>query len=697
MKHPFMMTACALAACVALGDGARAQDSKEKDKETTLEAVVVTGKREHRVSKGATNLPLEIKDTPQSISTIDKEDMRDFGATDSNDALRYGTGLVVEEWETNRTSYFSRGFQVMLTQVDGLGMTNEWGIAEGQQDTYLFERIELIRGANGLLTGVGNASGTINYVRKRPTNKDGGEVILTGGSHEFGRLAVDYNKVFTEDGTWAGRLVVAQEDKGSYLRSLHNHRGTIYGVVDGQIGSSGVLTFGFGYQDAKQQSPMWGSLTLNRADGTRVDFPRSSSTSQDWSYWYTRSYNVFAEYTHTLSADWEAKLTYNHRKGTEDTKLFYAYGTLAADNTGLVGWPYRSDGDATSDILDANLTGRFGAFGRKHEVILGLSHSKQKKFSEYYSITSPAGPALPAFPYPGDVYPEPTWGPTLVGADGKQQLTRLYAATRLQLTDSLKGIAGVNAVNLKRDGTSIYGGGVALNNDKTDKVSPYVGLTYDVTPDMLAYASYSDIFQAQEQRDINGQFLPAMKGINAEVGVKAEWLDRKLLTTFALFTAKQTGLATLAGTDPQTQQSWYEGKDVKSRGFEVEVSGRISADTRLTAGFTKLKLTGPDGNDIYEWVPRTTVNLRADTRVPMLPRLKLGAAARWQSEVFRIAGPKQDSYLVANAFAAYELSDAATLRFNVDNLTDKKYLRTVQFGAIYAAPRTYAVSLEYKL
>ena len=52
---------------------------------------------------------------------------------------------------------------------------------------------------------------------------------------------------------------------------------------------------------------------------------------------------------------------------------------------------------------------------------------------------------------------------------------------------------------------------------------------------MLAYASYSDIFQAQDRRDINNSYLQPMKGVNVEVGVKAEWLGGKLLTTFALF------------------------------------------------------------------------------------------------------------------------------------------------------------------
>jgi len=708
--RPSTLTAAVLSALAALGQAhaqAQAQApvppalpaSQAQAHETTLEKVVVSAKRENRVSKGATNLPLEIKDTPQSISTIDRQDLVDYGLTGSNDALRYGTGINVEQYETNRTTYNARGFDIMLTQIDGLGMTNDWGTVVGEQDTYLFERIELIRGANGLLTGVGNASGTINYVRKRPTNKDGGEVIVTAGSYDLGRVALDYNKVLTPDGAWAARLVAAFEDKDSYLRALHDRRSTIYGVVDGQVGDNGVLTFGFGYADAKQQSPFWGSLTLNHEDGSQADFPVSSSPSQDWTQWYTRSYNAFVEYTHALSADWDAKVTYNHVRSAEDTKLFYAYtltGYLEPDNTGLIGWPYRSDGKSGSDILDANLSGRFSAFGRRHEAVVGLSYSKQKNDAVFYTIdpSSPA-PALPAFPYPGNVYPEPIWGATASAADGDQQLTRLYAATRLALTDQLKGIVGLNAINLKRDGTSIYGGGVALDNDKMNDVSPYIGVVYEITPSMNAYASYSDIFQAQEQRDVNGQFLDPMKGVNAEVGMKAEWLDRRLLTTFALFSAEQKGLATFAGTDAN-QQSYYEPKDVTSRGFEAEATGRVSNLTNLTVGYTQLKLTGPDGNDIYEWVPRRTLKLRIDSAVPTLEKLRLGLATRWQSDVSKLGGASQDAYWLADAFAAWRLTDAATLRLNVMNLFDEKYLKSVQYGGYYGAPRHYALSLEYR-
>ena len=705
---PLMLTVIALAAMSALGD-ARAQATAPAQAasaapaptpETTLQKVVVTTKREHRVSTGATNLPLEIKDTPQSISTIDKQELTNFGVTGTLDALRYGTGVNVEQYETNRAEINSRGFQVMLTQVDGLGMTNDWGTVVGQQDAYLFERVELIRGANGLLTGLGNSSGTINYVRKRPTNKDGGEVIATVGSYDLKRLALDYNKVLSDDGAWAGRVVVAEEDKNSYIRALRDKRSTIYGVVEGQVGDKGVLTLGFGASQSRQRAPMWGSLTLIHADGTQADFDQSASTSQDWTHWNSRAYNAFAEYTYAISPDWEAKFTFNHRYGSDDTKLFYAYsltGTLNNDNTGLIGWPYRSYGTSTSNIVDGNVSGHFNAWGRKHDLTVGLSYTNLKAKTDYYLITSPAGPALPAFPYAGDVYPEPTWGGTASGADGEQKLARLYVATRLQLTDQLKGIVGVNAISLKRNGTSIYGGGVNLDNEKTNKASPYVGLTYDITPSILGYASYSDIYQVQDQRLVTGAFVAPMKGVNAELGVKAEWLNRQLLTTFAVFQAKQKGLAIEAGFDTTSQQSWYEPKDVNSRGFEFEVTGQLGKDTKLTAGYTQLRLTAPDGGDTSEWIPRKTINLRAETRTPFLPALQLGGAARWQSEVSKIGGATQEAYLLADAFVAYDLTAKATLRLNVKNVFDKKYLRTVEYGAIYGAPRNFAVSLEYKL
>ncbi len=137
-----------------------------------LDTVLITAQRADRVSRGATGLDLDIKDTPQSISVVTSF-MEDYGASNLNDALRLATGISVEEWETNRANYVARGFEIKNTQMDGVGLPNNWGIVTGAMDAFGYEKLEVIRGANGLLTGVGNAAGTINYVRKRPTNNTG--------------------------------------------------------------------------------------------------------------------------------------------------------------------------------------------------------------------------------------------------------------------------------------------------------------------------------------------------------------------------------------------------------------------------------------------------------------------------------------------------------------------------------------------
>ncbi|NSL53432.1 TonB-dependent siderophore receptor [Uliginosibacterium aquaticum] len=669
------------------------------DKE--LAAVVVSSLRANRVSKGATGLPMEVKETPQSISTFDSVDMQNYGVTGSNQALQMVTGINVEQYETNRATFESRGFEIQLTQMDGLGMTNSWGTVVGQQDTFLFDKIEVIRGANGLLTGVGNASGTVNYVRKRPTNKDEGQVVLEGGSYDKKRVALDYNKVLTEDGTVAGRVVLIHQDKDSWIRSLNDRDTTLYGVIDSQIGSNGVLTVGVTDQDHRQKSPMWGSLTLNYADGSQASFDTSASTSQDWTYWNTKSTTAFAEYTHYLSDNWEGKFTYNKRHAEEETRLLYAYslsGALNNDNTGLVGWPYGSYTTTDSDLFDLNLSGNFNLFGRKHELITGLSHSIEETDTDTYSFDSSYMlQALPAFPYGGNVYPEPNWGARTPASGGKQTLTRLYGATRLALTDELRAIVGLNSVKLEREGSSRYGSVTTTTEyPDTRKSSPYYGLTYDITGNLLGYLSYSEIFQNQDQTDYSGAYLDPMKGVNREAGLKADWLDKRLLTTFAVFSAKQEGLATYDGMTSAGQYA-YVPKDVKSTGFELEATGKIGRDANLALGFTRIKLTGPDGNDIYEWVPRTQVKARFDSAIPGLPALRLGLSTRWNSDVRKNGGARQDAYSVSDAFARYQITPEMSARLNVNNLFNQKYVTGIAYGAVYGEPRSAYLTLDYKL
>jgi outer membrane receptor for ferric coprogen and ferric-rhodotorulic acid len=690
----------AVALAVAAASGVvHAQDFSGQ----TLETVLITAKRDDRVSKGAIGLDLDIADTPQSISVVTADQMDKFGANNINDALRLATGINVEEWETNRTNYMARGFEIKNTQVDGVGLPNDWGIVTGAMDTFGYEKLEVIRGANGLLTGVGNSSGTINYVRKRPTNIAQGSIEVSGGSFDRRRVEADYSTPFTADGKWAGRAVVASEESNSYIRGLSNERTFVYGVVDGQLGDRSTLTLGASYQEANSDGNMWGALVLAYTDGTQAEFPRGASTALDWTYWDTENTTAFAEYTFKLSDAWDFKLTYNYRKYQDVSSLFFAYTNEGIDRDtglGLMGNPGHWPTQDEAHLAEASVNGTFELFGREHEAMLGLSHGSGEHTQQVRFTADPDDPSwgpLPPFPYPGDAFAEPVWGPVQEDSFTDQSLKRGFGATRLSVSDKVKAIVGFNYAEYHRDGR--LSGGIPFDQTESE-VSPYAGLTYQVLDRLMLYGSYSDIYQPQDQYDITGRYLPASKGLNYEVGAKAELLDRRVLATVALFKAEQEDLATFAGMSDGGQY-YYEGVDVSSKGIEVEVVGRLGEHVDLVLGYTSLQLEGAQGEDIYEWVPRHTANLSLSAQLPSFTAVAFGVNGRWQSDIAKLDEYtnviiRQDSYATLNAFARWQITDKLDVRANVRNITDEKYITSLYQVGFYAAPRNYEVGVGYR-
>ncbi|HEY0182920.1 MAG TPA: TonB-dependent siderophore receptor [Rhodopila sp.] len=697
-----LLTVGLLAAMHAHAQTAETSDSPQA---TDLDRILVIGQRASRVSNGATNLDLDIKETPQSISVVTQEQMEQFGADSLDDALRLATGIQVEQTSTNQTQYLSRGFEIKNTQIDGVGLPNGWGVVTNAMDAFGFEKLEVIRGANGLLTGVGNAAGTINYVRKRPTNEAQGQVGITFGSENRRRVEADYSTPFNDDSTWAGRVVVAREESDSYLRDFESDRTYLYGVIDGQVGENGTLAFGYSWQKADTSGNMWGALSFIDVNGNQIEWDRSASTTQDWTYWNSTTHAGFVEYTHRLSDSWQAKASYNYRVYDHDSKLFmgYSFGLDPVTGEGLYGWAYKSPYETKAHIGDITVNGRFELFGQEQEAMFGVSAARSEG-TDWYNPTDTSGPqfgALPGFPYAGDAIAEPVWGPRAVYTTLDQRLTRVFGTTRLAFTDRFKTILGFNWAEYRRE--SVDNEGVA--SDKTDRnLAPYAGVTFDFTDRITGYANYSYIYQPQDAVDYDRIYIDPSKGTNYEIGVKAEWLDRRLLTTLAWFSAKQDGLATYVGTRflDGYAYGYYRPVDIDSKGFEFEATGKLGEHTNLLFGYTHLKMDGEDGSDTYRWVPRRTANLMLSTRLPGYPALSFGAGGRWQSDVSNFesyvttAPVRQSSYTLLNAFLAWDITPDLTLRANVNNITDKKYIQSLYSVSYYGPPRQYALSLNWR-
>jgi outer-membrane receptor for ferric coprogen and ferric-rhodotorulic acid len=370
---------------------------------------------------------------------------------------------------------------------------------------------------------------------------------------------------------------------------------------------------------------------------------------------------------------------------------------------GLYGWAYKSPYETKAHLGDITLNGRFELFGQEQEAMFGVSTARSEG-TDWYNPTDTTGPqfgALPGFPNAGNAIAEPVWGDRTVYTTLNQRLTRVFGAARLAFTDSFKTILGFNWAEYQRDSVDNTG----ATSDITDRnFAPYAGVTFDFSDRITGYANYSYIYQPQDAVDYDRIYIDPSKGTNYEIGIKAEWLDRRLLTTLAWFSAKQDGLATYVGTRFLEGYAYGYSRpvDIDSKGFEFEASGKLSDTTDLLFGYTHLTMDGEDGSDTYRWVPRNTANLLLSTRLSGFPALSFGAGGRWQSEVsnfesYVVSAPvRQNSYTLLNAFVAWDITPDLTLRANVSNITDKKYIQSLYSVSYYGPPRQYALSLNWR-
>ena len=666
--------------------------------DTELEEIFVTARRDNRETRGAMILPSSLMDTPQSVTIVDAELMQDFGLDDVNRLLGFVTGVNVEAVETDRTYYNSRGFDIKSMQVDNVGMPFNWNVV-GTLDTYLYDKIEVIRGANGLLTGTGNPSGTVNYIRKRPTNDFQAAMRVANGSWDTWRVEGDLSGPLTESASWAGRLVGAVEDGDSYLDHYSNRRDVLYGVVEGQLGDSGAITLGYTMQNSDSDGVLWGALPMLYSNGRQTNFPVSTSTTMDWTFWNNSSETAFVEGLWRLPKDWQLQATVTWNSYDEESELFYTYAYPGLDETtglGLYGYPGKYSAASDRTLLDATVSGPFELGGRSHELVVGVnwSQSDEGYWSNPAPGDDPAWGALPSFPgWNGREIPRPAFGARQRDSDWSADMQRLYAVARLRPNDAFDVVIGVNAVDVSSDG---YSFGESMDYDEQD-VSPYVGLVYRLLPTLNAYASWSDIFEPQSE--VNEQLKPlgAATGTSYEGGLRTELLEKRLLASIAVFYARQDNYAEYADVDLDSGISYYTGTDVTSQGVELEVSGSITERWQVTAGYTDLSLKDQHGAAARTFIPRQTFNLTTRYAPALLPGLHVGAAAKWQSDIYLdTAGGKirQDARAVWSAFLGYEIGRHWEVTVMGENLSDEKYLASLYWDqAFYAPPRNWTASV----
>lgn len=653
-----------------------------------------TGAYTVRRSDSATGLTQTLRETPQSVSVITRPIMDDFNLNSVNDVLDAVAGVVVEKVETDRTYYTARGFDIVNFQVDGIGIPLVYGLVDGDLDTAIYDRVDVMHGAAGLLNGTGNPSATINFVRKRPTRDFQASAGLTLGSWSDVRVDADVSGALNASGSVRARLVLAGQDRESYLDRYQSKKGVFYGVVEADLSDNTLLTFGHTQQNNRPKGVLWGALPLYYSDGSPTNYDVSTSTSPDWTQWDSNIGITFAELRHDFANGWHATTVFTHRDVSSRSKLFYVYGTPDAETgEGLFVWPSRHSQDNDQNIVDVRASGPFTLMGREHEAIIGFSTSRSTLNNQSIRGRS-LGEPLPDLSTWDGIFSEPIFDVPGGGGHFVDKQHSVYAATRLQASNRLKFILGANSTWLDSEGDS-YGAG----RDKSEhKTTPYIGAIYDLTSDISLYGSHTAIFLPQSEIGADLNRLKPAEGYNNELGVKAEWLDKRLNASFALFQARQNNLAQSTYFDENLGITIYEGVDTRSQGFEFELAGEIASGVKINAGYTQLSIEDTDGNDTRTFSPRRMLRLASTWQV--LPQVKLGAKLNWRSETRRDLGNgitiHQPSYALLDLMARYDFDKQWSATLNLNNVTDEKYLTSLYWDqAFYGAPRNVSISVNW--
>ena len=686
-----------LAATVASAENAPQTDHK-------LEVVEVYGTVIERYiaddMNTATRLPLSSIETPQSVSAITRSQLNDFRLWDLDDSLQTTTGIKVESVETDRTYYTSRGFDITNFQVDGVGVPLTYGNMEGDIDTAMYDRIEIVRGANGLMSGSGNPSATVNMIRKRPSGDNALTLTGSAGSYSLQRLEADANYALTDD--TAARVVVVDEQSESHLDRYARDKNLIYGVLKSNVTEASTLTVGASWQVSNADSPMWGALPMFFTDGSQTDYRRNFSTSADWAFWDTTETQAFAELQLRLSENWRAQIYASYTEIEGDSELFYMYSNPDPDtHEGLIGFASDYVLDDQRALVDAYVSGKVEAFGREHDVVIGVNWTEVDvtDVSLYDFTTGNGFPAIGDFREWTGAAPVPTLADGRDGSNWTDEQIAVYAASRINLTDQLSLIAGARVIDWDSEGTSY---GESQDTTASGKVLPYAGVVYKVTEDASVYASYTETFMPQRDLSATGTRLAPAEGTNSELGAKSWFFDEKLLVTAALFRTEHQNVSEFAYFDADLGQNVYAGEDYDSDGWEVEVSGQLYEGLQAVIGYTNVDINNAVGEEARTFVPKRMLRANLSWRPAFFTDLKLGLAARWQDDISRenFAGGviRQEAYTLLDAFTTYSLTDRIDVSLNIYNLTDEKYIQSLYWDqAFFGAPTTGVVSVNYSM
>lgn len=672
-KPIWLAVMVALSASITAGAEESVGDVPEKtlpEVDVSASKLTPSGDVEGYLARGtrtATKTETLLRDVPQSISIVPEELIEDQAMRSVEDAVRYVPGVQATQGEGNRDALVFRGNQTTADFfVNGVRDDVQY-----YRDFYNIERVEVLKGPNGLIFGRGGSGGVFNRVTKEASFDPVRELTLQVGSYDQRRAAIDIGQAISESAAF--RLNAVAEDGNSYRDGVSMRRHGINPTVTFLPTDKTKIVLSAEYFTDHR--------TADRGIPSRNGRPFSTDESTFFGNADLSDTEVEVQnYSALIEHEFDSGVTIRNRTWYADYDKYYqnVFANSAVNNAGnytISGYRDDTQRENLFNQTDVLYTLKTGSI--EHRLLGGVEVGRQDTDNFRLNPTFGASTTVSAS--------NPTYrGPVAFNVLNRNQRSEvdimgLYVQDQIVFSPKFEAIIGVRYDKFETDYTDLRTN-QDINADD-DFVSPRAGLIYKPVETVSLYTSYSMAYvpRAGEQLTSltvdNSTFDPE-EFKNYEIGAKWD-VTNNLALTGALYRLERENVAI---ADPANAANTILIDGQETEGFELGIAGYITPAWSIYGGYTyqEAKITEDQSATVTEGnrlanTPEQILSLWNKYDINDIWSVALGIVSRQDSYASADNTVELPGYTRVDAAAYARLDKNLRLQLNIENLLDKEY------------------------
>ncbi|MFN3461378.1 MAG: TonB-dependent siderophore receptor [Oceanibaculum sp.] len=696
----------------------------------TLDTVAVEGRRAPETASGpvegfvatrsatGTKTDTPLIETPQAINVVTRDQMEAQGSTTLTESLRYTPGVVAQYGNNDvRHDWLTvRGF-TPGRYLDGMRLPfGARGYSQPRIEPFGLERVEVLKGPASLLYGQGNPGGTVNMVKKRPTEEEVREIELQTGSFDRMQAAIDLGGKANDEGTLLYRMVALGRKSDTQFDYVEEEKVYVAPSLTWLASDNTKVTFFGEYQEI--DAPGGGGAPALPAVGTlypgsQGTLPRETFVGEPgYDHFKNRQWFVGYELDHRIDDTWSLRQNLRYGDVDTDSQRVQAYcATSPCDPSALGRYAWAFPERARMLTVDNQAVAEFRTGSVAHKALVGFDYSYEDSTFEESQLTFLSAPF--------DAY-NPTYGAAVsrlgtgMRIDQERRQIGLYLQDQMKI-DRLTLVLGgrydmADTDTRTRTATSDAG---SAQDDRA--FTGRVGAVYNFDNGLAPYASYSTSFQPASGSDRSGSAFDPTEGEQFEVGIKFQPAGSRSFITLAAYQLTQQNVLT---PDPADTRFNTQTGEVRVRGLELEGKAQLTGGLSLIASYayTDSEITKANANasgvstegNRLAFVPKHQAAAWLDYEMSSGPLngLGFGAGARYIGQTYGDNANNYDvpGYTLIDAGIRYDLGklgtslEGVTVALDASNLFDKDYVATClsATGCYMGVGRTVYATLKYR-